>query len=69
MSTKRCVNSKGCATCEYWGGQRTVDRNPKWVEIPTSSEKGICQGPGPYRSKEMSNITSCRAYKTWRYLQ
>lgn len=66
---KRCVNSRGCATCEYWDGTRNVDRSPKWVQIPDSSTKGTCMSSGPWRGHEMSNSASCRCYEPWRYLR
>lgn len=65
---KRCCNARTCATCEYWGGAREVDRAPNWVQIPDASEKGMCRGAGPWRGREMSNSATCRNYEKWRYM-
>lgn len=65
---KRCASSHCCATCEYWGGPREVDRAPRWVQIPDSNVKGTCRGPGPWRGQETRNASTCPRYEEWRYL-
>ncbi|ADZ68481.1 hypothetical protein [Polymorphum gilvum] len=39
-----------CATCEFWGGSRTVSADRKWVE---ASGTGTCNNPASpaYRKK------------------
>lgn len=65
---KRCSNCKQCATCEYWAGQRSVDRNPKWVEVDSGS-RAKCMSTGPFRGQEMRESSMCKAYRTWRYME
>jgi len=65
---KRCCSARSCATCEYWSGTRNVDRDPKWVQIPDSSTKGICRSSGPWRGREMQNMATCRNYEKMRYM-
>jgi len=60
----------GCATCEYWTGQRQVNSDPRTVEW---SGSGTCTGPSSSeRGKQVSGGTypgGGRCWVCWRCLK
>ncbi len=57
------ANSKKCATCEYWGGKREINRsNPKRLGYEGGSFS--CE----LRTVKVSGSSSCPKYKKWAHL-
>lgn len=57
------ANSKKCATCEYWGGKREINRsNPKRLGYDSGSF------PCELKPSKTSGSSSCPKYKKWAHL-
>jgi len=60
-------NNKGCATCEFWGGNRKPSGSS--AEVGSSSAKGKCYlKGGPQYNSDMSPEGSCNKWKEWAQL-
>lgn len=62
------TNHHQCATCKFWGGQRSVQKDPREVEY---SGLGTCASPkNSYRAKKLSgntNVSGC--WECWECLK
>lgn len=69
MATQYPSSFKNCATCEYWGGERTFS-DPlfcKNVEVSSPMEKGrcYCKNSGWFSSPGKQANFSCLSYERW----
>ena len=64
------AKNRECATCEFWGGPRTLTKNPCVVEAK-AWVKGICTGQSRrFRGREVScayRVTD-GCYVKWKFL-
>ena len=57
------ANSKKCATCEYWGGKREINRSsPKRLGYEGGSF------PCELKTSKTGGSSSCPKYKKWEHL-
>ena len=61
------INGLYCATCEYWTGNRTVDK--KGAKVSSTSEIGYCAHRTASKStKHQANMKSCPKWAQWQQL-
>ena len=62
---------KNCGTCDYWGGQREVDRGGQRVSINSPMDKGkcMCQSSGWANSSGKQASGTCSSYLKWSALR
>ena len=67
MANDYSGNSKLCATCAYWAGQRGCNNFGTWVT--NCSNEGRCAIPnGPIKTT-MANTCACFSWKKWPVLK
>ena len=59
--------NKNCGTCDYWGGQREIDRGGQRVFINSPMDKGkcMCQSSGHASNPGKQAVGSCSSYRKW----
>ena len=57
-----------CATCDYWCGNRQVDKFGKHVEVDQYERADCNNRKASNRSKSAAN-QECKAYEKWKVLK
>lgn len=61
-------NSKCCATCAYWSGERKVISGGNGIETPHANTNGKCYEKVSISPTTAAMGTSCTHYEKWRGL-
>ncbi len=62
------INTKHCATCEYWDGARYNNKKMKIVES-TNNEKGTCKNTrSSFKGKTKRSGEMCSYWQKWHEL-
>lgn len=73
MAQQYTANSELCATCEFWGGQRTFfNRLQDRIVLESATIKGRCLNRQSGRFTDSSGTQACykcRYYQTWALLK
>lgn len=71
MSMNTCKvtgNTRVCAACALWGGERHTDALGSLCYFASSSTKGTCQG-GAFNTSSVQALASCSQWQKWAALR
>jgi hypothetical protein len=56
-----------CATCDYWGGQRTTDTFGQNVSVNSAMDRGVCMCPtgNGWKGSQKPANASCQHHQKW----
>lgn len=68
MTTQPATSIKRCATCNFWGGARSINSSKNLVTFDTAT-KGLCLA-GTSKAEKSSNMNcDCSKYDKWSVLK